>query len=333
MKWLPRIRSESGMTLIELMIAVAVSGIVMAGVVQIFVSSSSSHSLQTEMATMQQNVRMAKMFLERDVRMAGCGIEEYYDLGTRVYPVDFTNAGGESDTDILVINYMYPDNDPCLPQLTLRYKMPVASAEATVNEDLEIAPYSAWDNAFVCAGTTYGGTPFKEFKAIITAPDGSKSDVVYITQVQGNSSKLQNRPYDGFSNKIINSYPENSTIGFLSDTSFLQITYSYTYSNGNGTLLRNGEAVADNIEDLQFAFGLDTNTDNIVDSWINDRDLTSVEKDQIRLVRINILGRTSREFRGQSNPRPTVEDHQAETSPDNFGRQLFQVTVTPRNLK
>jgi prepilin-type N-terminal cleavage/methylation domain-containing protein len=333
MKWLPRIRSESGMTLIELMIAVAVSGIVMAGVVQIFVSSSSSHSLQTEMATMQQNVRMAKMFLERDVRMAGCGIEEYYDLGTRVYPVDFTNAGGESDTDILVINYMYPDNDPCLPQLTLRYKMPVASAEATVNEDLEITPYSAWDNAFVCAGTTYGGTPFKEFKAIITAPDGSKSDVVYITQVQGNSSKLQNRPYDGFSNKIINSYPENSTIGFLSDTSFLQITYSYTYSNGNGTLLRNGEAVADNIEDLQFAFGLDTNTDDIVDSWINDRDLTSVEKDQIRLVRINILGCTSREFRGQSNPRPTVEDHHAETSPDNFGRQLFQVTVTPRNLK
>ncbi len=57
------------MTLIELMIAVAVSGIVMAGVVQIFVSSSSSHSLQTEMATMQQNVRMAKMFLERDGRL------------------------------------------------------------------------------------------------------------------------------------------------------------------------------------------------------------------------------------------------------------------------
>lgn len=326
MKRLPRIRSESGMTLIELMIAVAVSGIILAGVVQILTTSSSSHSLQTEMVAMQQNVRMAKMFLERDCRMAGCGLRDY--------PVDFFNAGGESDTDILVIHYIYPDNDPCLPQLTLRSSMPAASAEATVNEDLKVAPYSAWDSAFVCAGTTYGGKPFKEFKAIITTPDGSKSDIVYITQVQANSSKLQNRPYDGFDNKIINTYPDKSTINFLSDTSLMQITYSYSYSNGNGTLLRNGEAVADNVEDLQFAFfARDADADGIIDSWINDRDLTNVEKGQIRLIRINVLGRTSREFSGQPNTRQAIEDHAAGTSPDKFGRQLFQVTIKPRNLR
>ena len=327
MKWLPGIHSESGMTLIELMIAMAVSGIVLAGVVQIFVSSSSSHSLQTEMAAMQQNVRMAKMFLERDARMAGCGLRDY--------PVDFINAGGESDTDILTLNYIDIETscDGVLPQLTLRGVMPAASAEATVYEDLTTTPYSAWDNAFVCAGTTYGGTPFKSFKAIITSPDGSKSDIVYITQVQANSSKLQNRPYDGFDNKIINSYPDKSTINLLSDASLLQITYNFILSNGNGSLLRNGEAIADNIEDVQYAFGLDTDTDGSVDSWINNRDLTYAEKGQIRLIRINILGRTSRAFQGQSNPRPAVEDHQAETSPDKYGRQLFQVTVKPRNLR
>jgi prepilin-type N-terminal cleavage/methylation domain-containing protein len=355
MKWLPKIRSESGMTLIELMIAIAISGIVIAGVVQILTTSTSSYSLQEEMAAMQQNVRIAKMFLERDIRMAGCGMKDFYDRGTRVYPVVFTNAVCSPDstkanqtfcTDTLVINYLDLDNANCdnvLPQLTLNGKMPVASAEATVNEDLRSGaspptpPYSAWDNEFVCAGATYGGTPFKAFKAIITSPDGLKSDVVYVTQVQANSDKLQNRPYAGFDNKVLNEYPPGSTINFFSDTTISQITYSYS----NGMLLRTDgvgvQELADNIEDLQFAFGLDTNADDIVDKWVadgisGDNVLDDTEKDQVRLIRINVLGRTSHEHPGQSSIRSAIEDHVAGTSSDKFSRTLFQLTIKPRNF-
>ncbi|MFZ3046815.1 MAG: PilW family protein [Desulfatirhabdiaceae bacterium] len=338
MKRLPKIRSVSGMTLIELLVAIAISGLVLAGVVQVLTTSTSSYSLQEDMAAMQQNLRMSKMFLERDSRMAGCGMQNFFDRGTRVYPVEFTNAGGESSTDILVINYVDLDNGSCgnvLPQLTLNGSMPAASAEATVNENLTdnttppTPPYSAWNSAFTCAGTPYGGTPFTEFMAIITSPDGSQSDVVYITTIQANSNKIQNRPYASFENKIINSYPPGSTINFFSNTTLTQITYRYS----NGTLLRNGQAIADNLEDLQFAFGLDTDTDDIVDSWIIDRDLTNAEKDQIRLMRINVLGRTSREHSGQSNTREAIEDHVAGTGQDKYRRQLIQLTVKPRNLR
>jgi type IV pilus assembly protein PilW len=352
MKWLPKIRSESGMTLIELLIAIALSGIVLAGVTRILVTSSSSYSLQEEMAAMQQNVRMAKMFIERDSRMAGCGLRDFYNIGTRVYPVEFTNNVCTPDsskanqifcTDTLVINYVDLDNGTCdnvLPQLTLNGKMPAASAEAVVNEDLKDdssppnPPYTAWTNAFVCAGITYGAnTPFISFKAIITAPDGSKSDVVYITEVQANSSKLQNRPYTGFDNKIINEYPPGSTINFFSDQALSRITYSYS----NGTLLRNGQVIADNLEDLQFAFGLDTNNDGIVDKWIadgasGDNVLEDAEKEQVRLIRINVLGRTSSQHHVQSNTRPAIEDH-AVGMPDKHGRELIQITVSPRNLR
>jgi type IV pilus assembly protein PilW len=345
MKLLPKILSDSGMTLIELLIAIAVSGIVLAGVTQILTTSSSSYSLQEEMAAMQQNTRMAKMFLERDSRMAGCGMlcGGFPVTGGRVYPVDFKNAEGGSGTDILIISYIDPDSSNCgdvLPQLTLNGKMPSASAEARVNEDLgddtspPTPPYSAWDNEFECNGNNYGGTPFKEFKAIITSPDG-KSDIVYITHVQANPNYLQNRPYAGFDNKILNTYPAGSTINFFSDEMLITITYSYS----NGTLIRKvnnnpSEAIADNIEDLQFAFGLDTNNDDIVDSWINSRNLTNEEKDQIRLIRINVLGRTIRQHTGQSNTRPDkIEDHVLGVTSDKYGRQLFQITVLPRNLK
>lgn len=369
MKWLPKIRSELGMTLMELMIAIAVSGIVVAGATELLTRNNASYSLQEEMAAMQQNLRVAKMFLERDIRMAGCGLKDFYDRGTRVYPVVFTNNACSSDftkkasserssfcTDILVLSYIDLDNASCdnvLPQLTLNGKMPAASAEAVVNEDLTddssppTPPYSAWDNEFICNGTAYGGTPFKEFKAIITSPDGLKSDVVFITQVQANSSKLQNRPYAGFENKIINEYPPGSTINFFSDTTITQITYSYS----SGVLLRREgtgvpQVLASNIEDLQFAIGIDKNGNDTVedDEWVadginGDTVLDDAEKDQVRLVRINLLGRTAHEhpiILGQggysNNKRQAIEDHAMGSNSDKFSRQLYQITVTPRNL-
>lgn len=350
MKWMPIIRAESGMTLIELLIAIAVSGIVLAGATLIFTASSSSYSFQEEMAAMQQNIRMGKMLLERDIRMAGCGVLCGGLPGGRVYPVEFTNnVAANSNTDILVINYVDSDSSNCknvLPQLTLNSKMPSASAVANVNEELTLTsspptpPYSTWTdkNGFFCNGVNYGGTPFKEFKVIIRSPDG-KSDVVYITQTPG-GKKLQNHPYLGFDNKVLNTYPPGSTVNFFSDDMYLKITYSYS----NGTLLRKvnanpSEAIADNIEDLQFAFGLDTDNDGEVDKWIadgisGDKILDNAEKDQVRLIRINVLGRTSRQHSGQSNNiRPAIEDHAAAVSQDKFGRQLFQITVMPRNLK
>ena len=90
--------------------------------------------------------------------------------------------------------------------------------------------------------------------------------------------------------------------------------------------------VAEDIEDLQFRFGLDTNNDDVVDSWVYQADLTDVQKDQVRLVKISILGRTSTEHRGYSDTRPEIEDHAASGSTDGYRRKLLQVTVKVRNL-
>lgn len=329
-----------GFTLIELMISIGISAILLAALVELFSVNYASYILQEDVAAMQQNIRSAKMFLERDVLMAGSGISGGFGLyGTKVQPITFTNAGGDDTTDMLTINYFNLSEGDCsgvLPQLTLKAAMPAASAEAEVNENLKSTaspptpPYSTWDGEFTCGGGTYGGTPFKEFKAIITSPDGTKSDVVFITQVQANSDKLQNRPYDGFDNKIINSYPAGSTISFFSDDQLTQVTYQYRASDRS--LLRNGDPIATYLEDLQFAFGLDTDADDTVDTWVNNRDLTTAELDQIRTVRINLLGRTDRVHRGITDKRPTVEDRSAASTSDQYARELVQLTVKVRNM-
>lgn len=62
---------SGGFTLVELMIALAVGGIVMAAVMTSFLSQQRSYIAQDDTVEMQQNVRVAMDLLTRDIRTIG----------------------------------------------------------------------------------------------------------------------------------------------------------------------------------------------------------------------------------------------------------------------
>ncbi len=62
---------QNGLTLVEIMVAVALSVILLAGVIQIFVGTKGTYRLQDNMSRLQENGRFALNYLTRDVRMAG----------------------------------------------------------------------------------------------------------------------------------------------------------------------------------------------------------------------------------------------------------------------
>lgn len=62
---------QAGLSLIELMISITLGLILMAGVVQMFVSSKSVFTTQQSMSRIQETGRLAIDFLSRDIRMAG----------------------------------------------------------------------------------------------------------------------------------------------------------------------------------------------------------------------------------------------------------------------
>ncbi|MBN4079491.1 PilW family protein [Beggiatoa alba] len=64
-------RRQKGMTLIELMIAVTLSLILLAGVLQIFIGNKQTYRVQDAMARVQESGRFAVKFLVKDLRMAG----------------------------------------------------------------------------------------------------------------------------------------------------------------------------------------------------------------------------------------------------------------------
>jgi type IV pilus assembly protein PilW len=63
--------SNKGFTLIELMVALAVSSILMAGIYTTYITQLKSHLTQQLLVEMQQNLRGSMQLIEREIRMAG----------------------------------------------------------------------------------------------------------------------------------------------------------------------------------------------------------------------------------------------------------------------
>jgi len=147
---------------------------------------------------------------------------------------------------------------------------------------------------------------------------------------------------------------------YIKDNTMRQRTFTYLDHTIDGNPVPASapldQPVAENIEDLQFAFWLDINGNGKVDQneWINNRNLTDAESFQVRLVRISLLGRTSRPnstfpvsvreaiFAGAGAGANAVEDHSADAierltptvaqSGRYYGRKMIQAVVKVRSL-
>lgn len=76
-KWKSWLKAgEAGFTLVELMIAVVISGLVMVAVATVYQIQSKSYSVQDDVANMQQDLRGALIILPMEIRLAGCDPRE-----------------------------------------------------------------------------------------------------------------------------------------------------------------------------------------------------------------------------------------------------------------
>ena len=65
------VNSDRGFTLVEVMVALAISGIVLASIYSAFQSQQNSYVAQEQVSEMQQNVRIGLDMLSKDIRLAG----------------------------------------------------------------------------------------------------------------------------------------------------------------------------------------------------------------------------------------------------------------------
>lgn len=103
-------QSITGFTMIELLVAIAISSIVMLIVIQFFMSTNQLNTIQEEVASTQQSIRAAMEIMSRDIRMAGL------DSSNSAPDEGFADNGAENndtDSDSVAIRYNYDGTGGC----------------------------------------------------------------------------------------------------------------------------------------------------------------------------------------------------------------------------
>ncbi|MGH8540908.1 MAG: PilW family protein, partial [Stenotrophobium sp.] len=98
-------RHQSGLTLIELMIALVLGLLIIAGVGEVFLAGRASYSVQQRLSNLQENGRFALHFLQSDIRRAGYPKNISMDVFGTNQPKPLTFDGGGNAPDTISIRY------------------------------------------------------------------------------------------------------------------------------------------------------------------------------------------------------------------------------------
>lgn len=139
---------QTGLTLVEILVALTLGILILAGILQISSANKESSRLQNEIGFVQTNIRTATLMLTRDIEMAGF-INDTTNSKTLSDPPLAAIDGGGTDDDEITIAYQ-SDTD-CLGQAT-----PLAAAgqvRTAVNR------YFTQNLRLMCEGNGNPGVP------------------------------------------------------------------------------------------------------------------------------------------------------------------------------
>lgn len=257
----PNRRPQHGLTLVELMVGLALSLLVLAGLTQVFVGSRQAYRTNEGLSRLQESGRFALEFLSRDIRGAGfMGCRNLATIEPNVianppsaYSFDMDDAiTGANDvaTGTLVGGQaVVPGTD----MITLR-QSDSSSAQLTGNMDSDNANIQVTHNP---SGWNKGDALF------IT--DCENADIFRATSVSSGSAKITIAHANDVNtdNRLSKAYGEGAMV-----MSFHRYTY-YIALNPAGTraLYRDGDELVDGVRDMQILYGEDTDGDREANAY------------------------------------------------------------------
>lgn len=325
-------KDESGIALVEIMIAMLIGLVLMGGILQMFSSSRQTQRVHEATARMQEGGRMALEVISRDVRMAdfwGCAADvnnvvNQLDNGGTGF-VDFGSGGlagteggaGASDTIVL---------------------------RGGFNTGMGLqAPYGPLTSANI---NIIAGNGLQQGDTVFVA-DCTSADIFQVSNADpdgtGTVTHNTSSATDPGNTNVSNPGCPGATAHCLSkvygaDASVFQVQQiAYTIAAGSEgplALFRNGAEYLDGIEELQFLYGEDTDPPETAGSGIANYFVAAdqiVDMSAVVSIRFAVVAVSQNDnLTGNVNQSYTVFGN-ARVAPDFRLRQTYTSTVNIRN--
>ncbi len=297
--------NQKGFTLLEMMIAMAITLMVGTAGYTFFINAFNFSIIQSENTEMQRETRIGIDMMVREIRNAGFGVIEPLTGGTHTSAAAFAIFTPGNNAD--------PDPSGVANKID---RISVSGGFQLVGT----LTVSALEGATTITVTPLTGTD----------PSNPTIDGKTVTLDGFHTADVTSVVADGLGNYILTlDSPLNRNYTTSTSVTILQtITYSVAPFGSEPALWRNdgtyNQVVASNIEDLQFAYLLS-------DGTVVDNPLGVISP--VRAVRVSLLAR-GKDPEGSSaiSTRPAIEDHVAGTSADDYHRRLITRVVEIRNL-
>ncbi len=266
---------QNGLSLVEMMVAITISLILLAGVIQIFLGSKQSYRLNENMSRIQESGRFAMEFLARDIRMIGyqgCASLDSVQPNIIANPAP---AGGFNN-DVVVTGADNVNN-------VIIGTLPVRDGTDTINIR----------RGGGCQARLAGNMTANNANVQLTADPScfAAGDVLLITDC---------KDVDIFRATNVSQAAGTITIAHASGantTNFLSKAYSteafvmkyidFTYFLSGETLYRDNQPLVDGVLDMQVLYGIDTDNDRAPNQYVPA--VTVANWSEVVALRVSLL--------------------------------------------
>ncbi len=346
--------SERGLSLVELLVSIAIGVAVLAGSIQVVVSSNRAFLDQSEVRFIQTNARFAVNLISRDLRMAGylgCATEESIHLTNTVSDdgngfVSLEGIQGFDGTDMSTFPADYRDKVKAgTDSILIRY--------ASTNKEMNVRFHNAALSTLMIWGT-------HDYEAgstlLVTDANCRAAGLFHVSSGVGSSSIVHGPTHNSCSTSIKNAESFDCRLGCMSGLCGLPGSYnsgskvmplvSHGYfiapsgvADGVSSLKRqvlssNGvpstatEEIALGVEDMKIVYGYDSIGDGSVDQYRTANTIkNTADWNKVISVRLSLVFRSSDPFWDQAQEKTLVGTRYN----DRYMRQLVTTTVRIRN--
>jgi type IV pilus assembly protein PilW len=325
-----KVKANSGFTLVELLVAIALAVVIMAGLYRTFRTQHDTYIVQDQVAATQQNLRAAMYLITRDLQMAGW----YTNFDSDNHTIDLGNDLGERTGRPL---FFPEDNSPGGDDGTIRQDTDVL----VIMKAADTTIYRLEQGETVSGGSIGSTLAAKSgLNPAVPDPPGhepKKYGLLVKNDLRTAEFFVLNPAYQ-FENSLTENYvgddaPEKADILVRMDI----IIYKIEEEDGRPMLKRrnlgndNGyQTVAENIDNMQIMYHLQNDS---VPKHGNE--INSSNQARIRAVEVILVGRTAHLQRRYVDTKTYdfANNTGANLNPnDNYRRKVLSTIVKTRNV-